>query len=49
MQKMKWNVTSRMEKNSREVTGSVRLKKSKNAGQREAKRKQNYDTERNPI
>lgn len=42
MQKMKWNVTSRMEKNSHEVSRNVRLKKLKNTGQREAKRKQIY-------
>ena len=40
---MKWNITSRMEKNSHEVSRNVRLKKLKNPGQREAKRKQIYE------
>lgn len=43
MQKMKWNVTSRMEKKSHEVSRNVRLKKLKNTGQREVERKQNYE------
>lgn len=42
MQKMKWNNTSRMEKNVHEVGSNIRLKKCKNTGQREAKRKQIY-------
>lgn len=43
MQKKKWNVTSRMEKNSHEVSRNVRLKKLKKTGQREVERKQNYE------
>lgn len=42
MQKMKWNITSRMEKNVHEVGSNIRLKKCKNTGQREANRKQIY-------